>query len=109
MRQQSILFGTIIAIVAFGIFQTVKGQDADTTTVICAPCAGEPFGASGVGMVLMNSYNGSGQLWFYPLDRSQAQLVRTSVRFGASSELRSTPTLIGRLSVGSPMVWPAKE
>ena len=109
MRQRPVLIGTLVALVGFGILQTVQGQEFETTTVICAPCSGEPFGASGTGMVLMSSYNGGGQLWFYSLDRSQAELVRVSTRFGAPPQLQSAPKLIGRLKVGLPLVWPEKE
>jgi len=111
MRQRSMLIGAVVVLVALGgvgLVQSVIGQEFDTTTVICAPCAGEPFGASGTGMVLMRSYNGSGQLWFYSLDRSQAELVRSSARFAAPQELRTTPQLIGRLSTGSALVWSEK-
>ena len=67
MRQRSTLIGAVVGLVAiasFGVFQSVTGQAFETTTFVCGPCAGEPFGASGTGLVVLRGAYGSGELLF---------------------------------------------
>ena len=110
MRQKSALITAVVALVGiggFGLFQSVTGQEFETTTFVCGPCAGEPFGANGTGLVVLRGSYGSGELLFYSLDRTQAESVRTSTRFAAPYELRTTPQIIGRIT-GSALVWAEK-
>jgi hypothetical protein len=58
MRQGSALITAVVVLVAiggFGVFQSVAGQEFETTTIVCGPCAGEPFGASGSGLVVLRA------------------------------------------------------
>jgi len=93
----------LLAVLA-ATFRPVTAQEAFSGAVVCAPCAGEPFGLSGTGMVWMSA----GGLYFYPLDRSQAVTYRPP-QFGAVSRLQTAPILIGRMSgIGEPLVWANK-
>jgi hypothetical protein len=99
--------GPILIVLALVVLSTgshpVRGQqDSVRVTnlapvVVCAPCAGEPFGMRGQGMVFLHQNN----LYFYPLDRAEARMVG----IGSPAELTTTPRVIGRLQVGSPFFW----
>jgi len=100
--------GPILAVVALAVLSTssspMHGQAQGSVSisnhpaiVVCAPCAGEAFGLSGQGMVFLNQNN----LYFYPLDRAEARMVG----LGSPAQLTTTPKYIGRLQVGSPLVW----
>lgn len=85
--------------------RAVRGQEPvrvtnPGATVICAPSAGETFGFSASGMVLMSRPDGN--LYFYPLERAEAR----SVGIGIQARVITTPKRIGSIGdIGLPLVW----
>ena len=72
-------------------------------TVICAPCAGEPFGFRGPGMVLLNP---NGNFYFYSLDRGEAK--SSGIAIGAPLVTRAQR--IGAINtVGGDLTWATQD